>query len=204
MWAAKPVRTPLRTRSFRIAFTGPSLLAIIWAHHLVGKFPAAPLGEGPIFENNMSEDFIVKIGGIDHTFRVYPPTYDGRPANVLVNIPITSGGLLIHDAEKFRDALTQAIYTARQVQNCYDLRLAEKRRLQAVKKRHEIFTAERYCDHCHDDTPHKCREFNHERDDSQDWRKCQVCQWEYNGFSHEYESPRRGQHGNESENPENS
>jgi hypothetical protein len=40
---------------------------------------------------------------------------------------------------------------------------------------HKDDYAERYCINCDADTPHLCKEYAHERDSSNDWRKCQVC-----------------------------
>jgi hypothetical protein len=51
------------------------------------------------------------------------------------------------------------------------------------------YDAERYCDHCDADTPHRCHDAGHERDSSHDWAKCLVCGWRYSGMTGRYEPP---------------
>ena len=48
---------------------------------------------------------------------------------------------------------------------------------------------ERYCDNCDDFTMQSCIDSTHERDSSADWRKCLVCEFEYDGISGKYYKP---------------
>lgn len=47
----------------------------------------------------------------------------------------------------------------------------------------------RYCGHCHDFTDQECRDSDHERDSSADWRKCLTCGWEYRGLTGAWHPP---------------
>ncbi len=48
---------------------------------------------------------------------------------------------------------------------------------------------ERFCTHCDKDTRQLCEDSDHERDSSQDYRKCLECGWTYSGFTGKYEPP---------------
>jgi ribosomal protein L44E len=48
---------------------------------------------------------------------------------------------------------------------------------------------EMYCPHCEKYTSHRVKWGGHERDSSQDNMICQICKWEYNGYTGEYEEP---------------
>lgn len=49
---------------------------------------------------------------------------------------------------------------------------------------------ERFCLHCDKDTPHICKDSNHERDSSWDHQECKVCGWYSLGpFGSEYHPP---------------
>lgn len=46
-----------------------------------------------------------------------------------------------------------------------------------------------WCDNCHNSTPHLVHDSGHERDSSNDWRKCLACNWVKRDHSPEYEPP---------------
>ena len=65
-------------------------------------------------------------------------------------------------------------------------------KLQADSSLGELQQEERYCGHCGKDTQQNCIDFNHERDSSQDWRKCLECGWTYHGFTGKWTPPPHG------------
>ena len=46
-----------------------------------------------------------------------------------------------------------------------------------------------FCDHCDKDTRHIVYDSQHERDSSNDWRKCLACNWRWSGLDGEYHAP---------------
>jgi predicted amidophosphoribosyltransferase len=48
---------------------------------------------------------------------------------------------------------------------------------------------ERYCSHCGRETPHLCRDGGHERDSSNDYQRCRVCEWWALGWIGKYNPP---------------
>ena len=49
-----------------------------------------------------------------------------------------------------------------------------------------------YCTNCEKETDHLARFTTHERDASSDHFICQVCKWEYDGYSGKYNPPYEG------------
>jgi hypothetical protein len=47
----------------------------------------------------------------------------------------------------------------------------------------------RFCDHCDDDTWHRCSDSGHERDSSWDYQECLKCKWYKFGLSAKYGPP---------------
>lgn len=43
-----------------------------------------------------------------------------------------------------------------------------------------------FCPHCNTDTIQICRDDQHERDSTQDFRICTICGYQYNGYSGKY------------------
>lgn len=50
---------------------------------------------------------------------------------------------------------------------------------------------EHFCTNCNDYTLHKCIYSTHERDSSGDHFICNICKWEYSGYSGIYSKPSR-------------
>jgi hypothetical protein len=51
------------------------------------------------------------------------------------------------------------------------------------------YTDIEWCGHCEKDTKQTIHESGHERDSSNDWRRCHECQWYYSGWSGEWSPP---------------
>lgn len=53
----------------------------------------------------------------------------------------------------------------------------------------EIYLSRRYCGHCQTETQQTDYSAGHERDSTNDWQWCHVCQWVKYGFSSNWSGP---------------
>lgn len=55
----------------------------------------------------------------------------------------------------------------------------------------ECYDDVRYCGHCDQDTPQRCRDDDHERDSSNDYQECVICGWWLTGLRREWSPPHK-------------